>query len=147
MIHVRPEVEWKAGLVLLRTRCSVITGRLLRSSASLPACAAGGFFSQHDSLGSFIRRSFIKAEPTASLDLPASAVKSQESPSNILLPSLFLPVGCRFCNIPTQRPAILIEALVKRHSAVVRVCVCVHVRALSGMSLVSVNHRWRSASC
>lgn len=77
MIDVRPEVEWKAGVVLLGTRCSVITGHLLRCSASLPACAAaGGFFSKHDSLASFIRRSFIKAEPTASLDLPASAVKS-----------------------------------------------------------------------
>lgn len=78
-------MEWKAGVVLLGARCSVITGHLLRCSAPLPACAAGSFSSEHDSLGSFIRRSFIKAEPTASLDPPASAVKSQESPSNVLL--------------------------------------------------------------
>lgn len=83
MIHIKPKVErgwveWKAGLVVLHTRCSVITGRLLRS-ASLPACEAGGFFCEHNSLASFIKRSFIKAKPTASLDLRASAVKSQES--------------------------------------------------------------------
>lgn len=87
----------------LHTRCSVITGRLLRS-ASLPACEAGGFFCEHNSLASFIRRSFIKAEPTASLDLRASAVKSQESRN----PALSLPQA--LCS-PGLSPACLLRIL------------------------------------